>query len=159
MPPYQFLPDSNRCRRFEHPAYTPPWTSYCCTSYKASCHWSGLSATYMANMNKSSLALLQSNGWIWYLSSALSTLTYTAHHPEYPADYVPPEMDVFAEEEVPLGSHNSCPDVCTKESDRMERAFGSREYDISLREISGVPLALPLRVLGNISSGDVAAPF
>lgn len=74
-------------------------------------------------------------------------------------------MDLFAEEELPLGFRNFCPDVCTEESERLERAFDVLKYR-HLFKRDGVPLEAlnvllpqPLRILGNTSSGSPVDVF
>ena len=78
---------------------------------------------------------------------------------EYPADYVPPKMDLFAESQIPFGARPAL--FCRKDAEHEERAFDLLQYRHAFKKF-GVPSVtsrdtLPprpigSRVLGNTSS-------
>lgn len=80
------------------------------------------------------------------------------HCPEYPADYAPPVMDPFVDDQVPFGVSSSL--SCLKDSEHLEKAFDLLRYQHLSKKL-GVPSALNqrtpirrLRILGNSSSGS-----
>jgi hypothetical protein len=76
---------------------------------------------------------------------------------EYPAHYVPPVLDLFAEDRAPF--HVSSQRSCPKASEHLERAFELLRYKYLSKKL-GVPsvanqyalVVRPLRILGNTSS-------
>ena len=99
------------------------------------------------------------------VQSFLSPLVHITCYIEYPADYVPPVMNLFAEDGVPLGYSSFSPEVCPKDSEHLERAFDLLKYQY-LFKTYGVPLdnqdlllVRPLRTLGNTSSGSADDVF
>ena len=80
-------------------------------------------------------------------------------HTEYPADYVPPKMDLFAEAKIPFGARPAL--FCRKDAEHEEMAFDLLRYRHAFKKF-GVPsvtsrAGLPprpvgSRVLGNTSS-------
>jgi hypothetical protein len=94
-----------------------------------------------------------------HLSTLLLDIRSLHCHAEYPAGYVSPIMDLFAEDQVPLGV--SSPLSCPQDSEHLERAFDLLQYQHLFKKLGvssvvdhHILIARVLRILGNTSSGS-----
>lgn len=149
---------------FPHGRRTALSTGILATGLGLSAAYAGISlGGYWHEQSITSTVPVQWMGKIFH--SFFPPLAYITCHTEHPADYVPPVMDLFTEDRVPLGYSNASPDVCRKDLEHLERAFDLLKYQY-LFKTYGVPLdnqdlllVRPLRILGNTSSGSAAEVF